>query len=370
MKARRILVVILMVFTIFFLVSSHKIRQINRKSSNQSVSTDVANVNSGYKLVIWLKKNTLEDKDYNTFDTWAYVISLNNMVYLQQGYDFGKDIDNLKTELFNKFDKKKLIKLFYESYIIGDYSWLNDFVRKYYILKGKDLNKYLQSKKITFGIMPKGNYTVYVNNKKAVLKDGKYVVSLKFPYILNIRVDRKWCVSYIKKIIGNNKNAINLNIWQCIRFKSLNNLPAKIDYGPYSFYKSSILDITKVEISYLNSSSAKKLWYLNLPVLTRSDKLVAQSFDSYGMPIIKLYNNWKIVNKCFDLYITTTGSLFTRIKNSNIPENRYLNALDWERKWFPWWWNLDTRSMVWFPGQMQIYNKKKWILLARYCYKF
>jgi len=278
-------------------------------------------------------------------------------------------------ELYDKFNKDKFIKFVYLSKLIWDVSDVYKIVSYYKDKYNKNVYDGIYSKTITIKINKKINKLLVDGKNIKSNKEGVYIYKTRFPFNINIIAIRKWCIPYIKKYIGMVPDTINIKLWECIAYKKFN-ITSKTYYINTNWYKISLnwIKASKLYISTLTNSVAKENWYLDLPVFNKNNtKILAQWFDSYWMPIIKVYDNkWKLINRCLYIYINPDSDLKNKIDKvkSKLQVNRYYYATYWEKLWLPWWWDLNFKTWNWKEWQMQLYDNINDVLLVKYCYKF
>lgn len=347
---------------------SGKKDSLNKENKSES---SLARVNSGNKNSNALTK--LFVKKISDEYTMNLYLSPNQNLYERE--------DDLRMDIYNKFNSKKFFEFSFLALLRGDY-WEIDKVIDYYKVKfGKNI---LSGFKL---------YTYYINVKWDIDKifinwriftggsKNLYVYKTYFPYNFNIILYKKWCVPKIyKKIWYVDEKKIDIN-FDCIKLKYFLCDKERKNIKKYRNLKiwefSVDLDqicqdnsIYKIWYVMLNHDGAKKLGYLDLPVFDEFwYKLLAQWFNSYGMPIVILYDkNWNIVNKCFWIYYTLNW--FNKDKLEKIQESRYFDAVYWQKHWFPWWWNLDLKRWIWYAWYQEIYDMTKKLFMVKYCYKF
>jgi len=300
-----------------------------------------------------------------------------NTYYLQPWKNLFELEDNLRIELYNKFDEKKFQKYIFLAYLRGDYEDVERLINYYRIKFWKDLLKNFVLKRIRLHISQPVDKVV-INDKVAEkVSDRIYEYVTYFPFNFNIIIYKKGCVPYIKKMIGYigskdieiGYNCIPLHIVNC--GTSSNN--DVVNFKKFQIRLANICsdhNIKRLEYAYLDHDEAKSLGFLDLPVFDEYGyRLIAQWFNSYGMPIVIMRDEkGDIVNKCIPIFYKYKGS---NLKNFvNLPENKYMDAIYWQKQWLPWWWNLDLHKWIWYVWYQQLYDRTRGIFLIKYCYKF
>ncbi len=365
----------ILLWWIFFFMKRNKIHQINKKNiithtmekthkftNTKTISSDSIKQNINDKKKINNNWSTLEKNEIE--------VAVNNL-YLNPWTDLFEKEANLSLELYKKFSKRTFLKYVFIALIRWDYNSIKK-LKQYYLIKfGKNiLNWY---KKYTYIIKLNKKVDSLKVNWKEIKSDGdKFIYETYFPFNFNIIIYKKWCVPMLrKKIWYISDKKINIK-FTCIRMKKItcNDKVWKIKIWKLVADLSNICwnnNIKEVDYAYLNEINAKVLWYLDLPVFGEYwYKLLAQWFDTYWMPIIILKNDkGNIVNNCVPIFYKYKSK-----KNKYLSVNKYFGAVYWQKKWYPWWWNLDLSRWIWYAGYQQIYDKTNNTFLAKYCYKF
>jgi len=293
--------------------------------------------------------------------------------YLNPWIDLFEKEDNLRLELYNKFSKANFLKYTFLALLRWDYGSIEK-IKNYYKRKfGKNILSWYKRHTYIINVNKKVDY-IKVNWKDINENNNRFIYETYFPFNINIIVYKKWCVPMLDKNIGYmTKKNININ-FVCVKMKEYkcSNKNSKIKIWKLQADLSNVCWnnwVRYVDYAYLNGSNAKKLWYLNLPVFDQYwYKLLAQSFDTYWMPVIILKNkDDSIVNKCVPVFYKYN---YDQNKYNHLTVNRYFDAVYWQKKWFPWWWNLNLVKWIRYAGYQQIYDKTDWTFLAKYCYVF
>jgi len=348
---------------------------VQEKGTKKLISAHTENNKTDIKLAKKVEKVSSLDKtkQLNSVITKEKVDQYVTNYYFNPGQDIYEKEDNLRLELYRSFSKDKFYKYMFLVLLRWDYT---DYIKLVQFYKNKFWKNILSGlKSYTYHIKTTTPVDyVEVNWNRINGPSTVFTYKTYFPFNINVILYKKGCVPMLyRKIWYLSTPVINVS-YKCVKLHQVdcNVGTSRIKIGKLEADISNICaawDVKSVSYAYLNRDDAKQLGYLNLPVFNSDGyKLVAQSFDTYGMPIIILYNkNQEIVNKCVPLYYKYSGN-----KNvlEQIPSNRYFDAIYWQKKGFPWWWDLDLKKGIWYAGYQQVYDKTNGTFLAKYCYKF